>query len=443
MALLKKFSLSKTTKSFLPKTLFARSLLVIIVPIITVEIVLSIYFYEKHWETITERLAKFFSTEVSYVIKGKDEIAKNVDWDEYTKSVSKNLIADFSFQKGQKLSPNIGYKPSSKLERIIFKKLHRYLDHPFVINFWDLKQKIQIKIELPEGVLEVVVLRKYLFSSTNYVIAIWMVAVTALFLTISILIMKNQIRPLKRLSEAMNKFGKGEHVPKFRPQGSSELRQAGYVFNIMRERLYRQMTQRTEMLAGISHDLRTPLTRMALQVEMLPDGDDKQELKENISDMKKMIDEYLDFARADMKEKIDHINIIDIIRKIIQNDTSKVKINYAQDLFLKVKPIAFQRAMENIISNALKYGKNAEISFLFHSRYLEIFIDDDGPGIDKENYEAVFKPFFRIDHSRNADTGGVGLGLALTKDIILSHGGNIKLKPSRMGGLRVEVILPL
>ena len=301
-------------------------------------------------------------------------------------------------------------------------------------------------MQLAEGVLEIVAPRKRLFSSTTHIFIAWMVGASLILLSIAIYFLRGQIRPIRRLAQAAESFGKGMQVVNFKPEGAKEIRQAAHAFLQMRERIQRQITQRTEMLAGVSHDLRTPLTRMKLQLAMLPENDYAAGLRGDVSDMEKMVDGYLAFARGEGSEVPVPMPLQKVLEEVVEDarrNGADVTLENTMRAQITVRQHAIKRALTNLVDNAARHSNEVYVSAARKDEIIEITVDDDGPGIPKSQRESVFKPFFRIDPSRNADTGGVGLGLTIARDVVRNHGGDLLLQESPFGGLRALVRLPV
>ncbi len=430
---------------YLPKGLWSRSVLIIVVPVLVLQLATATLFFNNHWKRIAMRLANNVVGEISTVVTlmhtfpGKE----NIDW-------------IFAIAK-ETLSLDVTITPSKELQddreeiadNILFNALAEALDRAkmgeYSINRVSSKQ-VMVQVSIPEGLLEVTLSEKKIFSDSVLLLVIMSCLLTIILFAISGLFMKNQVRSVARLAEAAESFGKGQDIKKFKPEGASEVRKAGQAFIMMRERIKKQMFERTQMLAGVSHDLRTPLTRMTLQLAMMGDNDDVKGLTEDVSEMKRMVDGYLSFAKGEGAEKSSLNNANDIVKSIvdrIRRGGQEVELNSTSSVEIEIRPNAFERCVSNIISNALRYADNAKVSVNKLSSYLEILVDDDGPGIPQNKRNDVFKPFFRIDSSRNTQTGGVGLGLTIAKDIVMSHGGNIELQDSPLGGLRVRILFPL
>lgn len=439
-------------KRFLPRTLLARSLLILIAPVLLIQVIATYTFFDRHWNRMTTRLAFAVSGEIALAASmARDaELETDFDFSPLVFYMENHLDLGIEFAPGATL-------PAPRREREIRpwegaaaaqlrKELAMQIREPFVIETSFSRKSIAAHVLLPEGVLTVTFPQRRLFSSSGYVFLLWMVGASLLLLTIAIVFMRNQIRPIRKLAVAAERFGKGRDTPSFKPEGALEVRQAANAFLEMRQRIQRQITQRTDMLAGVSHDLRTPLTRMKLQLEMLPDGPDARELKQDVQEMEKMIQGYLDFVRGNGDEPFASVELEVLLEKMaagLRRQNAEVTLSAEKGMRFMARPLAFERALANLLSNAAKYAGHIWISASTDGRKIRIRVEDDGPGIAPEHYEDVFKPFMRVDTSRNADTGGVGLGLPIAADIIHAHGGKIELGPSSHGGLCVTVSVPV
>lgn len=447
-------SIKSSIKGLLPRTLMARSLLILVTPIFLVQIITIYIFFDRHWQKMGDRLAYAIAGEISMIA---DEIDKN-DAPERVEAIQDGTkVLDFrmKYKPGASLAgtyndPRRNIQNAASRENIIAETLSRALDkqlrRPYNIRVDRDEKWVVITVQLEKGVLTASVPERRIFSSSGYIVLLWMAGSSIILLIIATLFMRNQIRPIRRLAIAAERFGKGRDVPFFKIEGAREVRQAGKAFIEMKDRLQRQIQQRTAMLAGVSHDLRTPLTRMKLQLEMMGDAADVKDLKNDLADMEKMIGAYLDFARGEGGEepvRTDIKELIEAAARTLNRDEKKVHTEIAENLVLPLRPVAFERCMVNLLGNALKYGNLAWVSARKFGENIEICVDDNGPGIPKDQYEDVFKPFFRGESSRNAKTGGVGLGLPIVQDIVLAHGGQVWLDASPKGGLRVVIDLPL
>ena len=349
-----------------------------------------------------------------------------------------------SYIEGKILSSQQIIAPG-KMEQTLTKALQEAIWYPFAINSEKIDRHVVIDVQLPNGVLHIVTARKRLFSTTTYIFVLWMVGSSLALLAVATIFMRNQVKPIRRLAEAADDFGKGRDARKFKPEGATEVRQAAIAFIAMKERIQRHITQRTEMLAGVSHDLRTPLTRMKLQLEMATETSELINLKEDLSEMETMLCGYLDFAKGEGGEKqiLTNLgNLLDIIATQARRKGSIIDLHVEGEINVPVRPKVFKRAIINLIDNAVRYAEHVSLRVGKREDFVDIIIDDDGPGIPEGIREDVFKPFFRIDESRNMETGGVGLGLSIARDVVRGHGGDIKLGTSPVGGLRARVILP-
>ena len=437
-------------KKILPRTLFARSLLILTLPII-LALIISIYiFFDGHWIKTASKLVFGVAAETSYLV---DQVEQNKDA-KFIQNLSQLSLKHFNLNLEYIADGTLGDSEEQHkgrgqvIQNILSRELDQVIEQPYDVLVDTQDKWTQIRIQLDHGVLIVTSPQSRLFSSTGYVFLIWMVGVSTILLTVAILFMRNQIRPIKRLALAAERFGKGRDVPFFKPEGAREVRAAARSFIGMRDRINKQIQQRTAMLAGVSHDLRTPLTRMKLQVEMMPESEDQKAIKSDVEDMERMINAYLQFAKGDGNEQMERTNIISLLQRqeeLFKRDgfdvslTVDKKINY--EIF--IRPVAFERCVGNVISNAQKYANAVWVEVARDEDFITLTFDDDGAGIAPENYENVFKPFYREEKSRNSKTGGVGLGLPISQDIILAHGGEIILHKSPQGGLRLVIQLPV
>lgn len=440
--------LKRLWKNIAPQTLFARSLLILITPVfLTVSIGLFVFF-DRHWSTTTTRLADAIAGEVSLVSDTWDKAEENERF-QLIRSTNKKLGFILVF-KPNKVLPANKRLISPGISGVLKTALSEQMDRPFSMNpYQDEKQNNWIIINTPVngGILEIDIPEKRLFSVTTYVFILITLGSGLLLLVIAIIFMRNQIKPIKSLAYAAEQFGKGIDSPSFKASGAREVRQAALSFLEMRDRLKRQIRQRTEMLAGVSHDLRTPLTRLKLQLAMLPQNTDTDLMHEDIGAMEKMISSYLDFAKGESLESPLLCNIVDLLQQSI-SDAQRQGLHAVSELpdspvVLGLRPHAIQRVFTNILDNARLYADSCWVTLDKLSRNIEVIFDDDGPGIPASLRDDVFKPFHRLDSSRNQDIEGTGLGLTIARDIVQSHGGTLILDKSPQGGLRLVITLPL
>jgi len=453
-------------KKFIPRSLYGRFLLIIVVPILIVQLVSIYVFYFTHLDVISKHMARNIVEEMVFIKKSVNK----PEYERLLQDFSQNVSLHFSFEERRRLKKKkIG---DSNWRQ---NKIYDYID-PLVDPYNRLKSELDnhdlkpyeifespdddfiiVKVQTKQGLISYDVPIKKITSSSSYVFTFWMILTALITSFISIVFLRNQIRSIRELRDVAEKFGRGQNVENIKPNGSEEIRSLAISFVKMKERVMRQITQRTDMLSGVSHDLRTPLTRMKLQLEMMPKSEETEDLKNDISDMEKLVDEYLDFARSDDKEKSNLIEIKKFLQEKIINYYNKMNkridgfLNLKDDLEIPVKKLALKRALVNLIDNAFNYGSLVSLTASLSDNNLIISIDDNGPGIPKNERNNVFKPFYRIDNSRNLDKkatqstsgGGSGLGLAIAMDAITSHGGRIKLSDSPFGGLRVTIFIPV
>jgi two-component system osmolarity sensor histidine kinase EnvZ len=437
-------------KAFLPRTLLGRSLLILIMPVLLIQVISTYMFFDRHWTKMTTRLAYAVAGEITAVADLVEESGNAARLQPLFESAAQHLSLNIRFTPHKTLDAEPRRDFMHAWDSLVTKTLQRELEaklrRPFVLNI-DFEEKwIQVSIGLKNGVLEVTLPGRRLFSSSGYIFLLWMIGTSMVLLVVAILFMRNQIRPIRKLAIAAERFGKGRDLASFRPSGAREVRQAAEAFIDMHKRIRRQIEQRTAMLAGVSHDLRTPLTRMKLQLAMMGDNADAAAMKDDILHMERMIGGYLDFVRGEGDEAVAYTSLGELIDKAAgaarQAGLSVVQ-DVPQDIFITVRKMAFERALTNLVNNAAKYAKHLWIEAAVLDEKLILFFDDDGPGVPEDQYEEVFRPFYRVDTSRNAETGGVGLGLPIVMDIIHGHGGKIWLEKSAHGGLRVCIRLPL
>lgn len=441
-------------KGLLPRTLLARSLLILITPLFLVQVITTYIFFDRHWQKMGDKLAFGLAGEITLISEQleRDDSPERVE--QIRSIIEPSLDFSLSYTKGARLDrvfddQRNGFQNPSRedfIAQTLAAAFNNKLMRPFNINLDQDEKWVQVTVQLRDGVLIINLPERRIFSSSGVVVLLWMAGSSIILLVVATLFMRNQIRPIRRLAIAAERFGKGRDVPFFKVEGAREVRQAARAFIEMKARLSRQIQQRTAMLAGVSHDLRTPLTRMKLQVAMLEETPDVKDLRNDIADMEKMIEAYLQFARGEGDEEPVRTELKGMIEQAAQNanrDGQLVHTDIPANLNLLLRPVAFERGVGNLIGNALKYASQVWITAGRFGDNIEIHFDDDGPGIPAEQYDDVFKPFFRGESSRNSKTGGVGLGLPIVQDIVLSHGGQVWLDKSPKGGLRVVIDLPV
>jgi len=428
-------------KKILPVSLLGRSIIIIFVPIFLLVIITSVIFYQTSWNIISKRLTESVVADINVIVK----------------LIKQDLEAEAIGIAEKDFKMKINIQKNSKVDNIIFidqrgilsQRLNQALiniNKPFTYDLSNIDNGVKIVIQLDKDLLLINVDKDRLYSETAFVFLLWMIFASIILLIISYFLMSKQIRPLKRLSIIAETFGRGLDAPELQSAGASEIRQTANAFNQMRTRIKRFLKQRTDMLAGVSHDLRTPLTRMKLQLSLLKDEKAKKELELDINEMTAMLDSYVSFVRSEAPEPIESINLNKFLKEIINNITKeKFKINLYEKNVVQTsgRPLQLKRAFQNIIYNSLRYSDKLDIEIITNNEGCRILFEDNGPGIPSKNYEDVFKPFFTLDPSRNKLKGESGLGLAITRDIIRSHGGEIKLDESKFGGLKSILQLPI
>lgn len=424
-----------------PQSLMHRFVLIILLPMLLLQAVIAVFFYERHWAVIAKRLAQDVIGEIQMTA---DVI--NLDPDEKQlaylfKNINQNLLLKMTWDSGKVLNSDLSKSSLPYYLKNEFENL------PYPVHASTNPDKsISLSIQLKNGILTTQIPKKRYFTSTIFVFLLWLIGSFILLFWIAFMFMKNQVRSIERLSKASELMGRGHMNFTFKPGGATEVRQAGYSFILMKDRIQRYLKERTDMLAGVSHDLRTPLTRMKLQLSMMEQDENVQDLQSDIEEMEKMLTGYLSFAKGEGKEapEIIVLNLLveDIIQKL-KKTGQKIDIHTEQKIEILARSADLTRAITNILTNAGRYATYAQVNLGIRNKMATITVDDNGPGIPENKREEVFKAFFRLENSRNKETGGIGLGMTITRDIILSHGGNIELKTSPLKGLRVVISLPL
>ncbi|MBQ9090394.1 MAG: HAMP domain-containing histidine kinase [Alphaproteobacteria bacterium] len=426
----------------MPQGLLYRFILIILLPLILLQTILFIFFYDRHWGTVSRRLALDVVGEIQTVA---DYIA--------TQNPSTDNIESFLLQVEDNLGLEMLFQPNTYLynQKISHQGATVHLSHALMalkypVDMSELHNQFQrISVQLPKGVLTTIVPKKRFFSSTVHVFIVWMIGSSVLLFWIAFLFMKNQIRSIERLSHASELFGTGHDV-QFKPGGATEVRQAGYSFILMKNRIQKYLVERTTMLAGVSHDLRTPLTRMKLQLSMMPSDETTKDLLSDVSEMEQMLNGYLAFARGEGKETPQSIRLDKLILQLVEKQKKsgqKLTCHIEEGITISGRFNDISRAICNILINANRYAQRTRINLGLRNQMATITVDDNGPGIPASKRNDVFKAFYRLEASRNPQTGGVGLGMTITRDIVLSHGGDVVLDESPMGGLRVVISLPI
>ena len=431
---------------YMPKRLYARSLIIVIAPMILLQSVIAFMFMERHWQTVTLRLSQAVTRDIAAIIDMIETYPHDADYSNVIRIAQDRLSLKIDIMPPDPL-PAPGPKPFfSILDQILSSEITKQINRPFWLDTVGNSNIVEIRIQLEDKVLRVFARRSQAYASNTHIFLLWMVGTSLVLLMIAVPFLRNQIRPIMKLAEAAESFGKGRPMPRdFRPRGAEEVRRAGIAFIQMRERIERQIEQRTAMLTGVSHDLRTILTRFKLQLALAGQNEDTKALDQDIDDMQSMLEGYLAFARGETTEDAGRFDLRAFFDKLgdeAKLRKRKIKTALTGKPEVHVRPNAFSRLLSNIVGNAFRYAKNVEVNATHMRGWLTITIDDDGPGIPAEKREEVFKPFFRLDEARNLDSSGTGLGLAIARDIARSHGGDVTLEDSPMGGLRAVIKVP-
>ncbi len=437
------YGLNKFIKNLLPKRLFYRALLIVAVPVIVIQLIITIVFFDSLWIKTNKGMTRALVNEIKTFI----EVYSN---DNYDKNEITNLFSiyqDLNIELFQNKNFNYIYDERwfSPIDRTLRRELKsRFKNEEYWFNTTNYKELIDLRIKYQNGYFKFLIPKDRLTSSSARIFGLWITVPAFIMIIISLIFLKNQTRPITALAKAAEKFGKGEEIEEFKPSGALEIRQAGLEFDRMRKRILRHLNQRSEMLSGISHDLRTPLTRMKLQMAFIQDKDISSKLTEDINEMEKMLNEYLQFTSSSFIEKDELFDLSELIKIIIERYNNKnISKNLVDRVYFNGRKNLINRCVNNLIDNALKYGKKVNIELSKKSTNIFIKVEDDGPGIPEREYENVFKPFYKIDKGRADAKSSVGLGLSIASDIIRSHGGNIKLEKAQLGGLEVKIFLPV
>ena len=433
--------LNKFIKIILPKRLFYRALIIVAAPTIILQIIITIVFYDSIWIKANKNTARSLVAQLKTIEEVYRNDKKNLDF--LTDSYKNNFNFEIGINKDQ--FPNItGERKFSPMDRSLRRELKSSFGNS---NYWfstsKFKNAVEIKIRSENEVIEFLVPKEMISTSSVRLFVLWTTLPSIVLIIIALIFLKNQTRPLVKLAKAAEKFGKGDYINNFIPSGAQEIRKAAYEFDRMAKRINRHLNQRSEMLSGISHDLRTPLTRLKLQLAMINQKDLSEKMSKDIDEMEKMLNDYLQFAKTQAQEKTSQVELSELFNEIKDNlKNNNLEILQEDKIFLNARPIALKRSFENIIHNGLTYGKKVVVKIEKSSNRAVINVEDDGPGIPEDQYKNVFKPFFRLDKSRSLNKSGVGLGLAIVEDVINSHGGSIQLGKSKFKGLKVKISLP-
>ncbi|MCO6185479.1 ATP-binding protein [Rhizobium sp. L1K21] len=430
----------------LPTGLYARTLLIIILPMVILQAVVGYVFMERHWQLVTQRLSESVTRDIAAIIEIVQTYPQDSTYGDIVRIARDQLDLNITIEQDDKLPPP-GPKPFfSLLDQTLSQEIANQIQRPFWIDTVGNSQLVEIRILLEGKVLRVFAPRSAAYASNSGIFLMWMTGTSLVLIGIAILFLRNQIRPILALAKAAESFGKGQKMPEgFAPRGADEVRKASLAFILMRERIERQIEQRTAMLSGVSHDLRTILTRFKLQLALAGDNPEFDALNKDVEDMQMMLQGYLDFARGESEEDYGEVSLKELFQRLEMEAELQGKSfrgEFDGDDELKVRPNAFNRLVSNLSSNAWRHADTLEVSARHSAKWLTLTFDDNGPGIPEDRREDVFKPFFRLDEARNLNASGTGLGLAIVRDIARGHGGSVALSDSALGGLRVTVRIP-
>jgi two-component system osmolarity sensor histidine kinase EnvZ len=425
-------------KRFLPKSLFGRSIIILLTPLIVVQVILSYIFFERHTDAILDSLAKGIVGDMQMVC---DLVDEGMNQQQLATLAQKNFDFKVTIDPEGKVVKYGAYK-DKWLYQYMEEQLNARLNHLYFLRIFG--DVIHVKIPHERGVITIETPRKRLYSRTTHLVIVWTAVSALLLFIVASLFMRNQIRPIRRLANAAEKFGKGLEVS-FRAEGATEVRQAGIAFMVMRDRIKRHIQERTEMLAGVSHDLRTPLARMKLQLAMMKKSSEVADLQSDVEEMQRMVQGFLDFSKGVGQEEITPVIVKDAVHQAVAGIRHlPLSVSVVGDAFITcpLKIELFKRCLTNLLLNSNRYGNNAIITIERSDKFLTLMVDDDGPGIPEEERENVFRPFYRLDPARNLDAGGVGLGMSIARDVVRGHGGTMTLDENEQGGLRVIIKIP-
>ena len=428
----------------MPKGLFGRALLIIVVPMVLLQSVIAYAFMERHWQTVTQRLSASLTADIAALIDMRRLMLPFVDQTAFERIAQERLGITVEFMPLEPLPPALPKPFFEILDESLSAELRRQIARPFFIDTVGRSNLIEIRVQLDDATMRVIARRSLAYASNSHIFLVWMVGTSLILIIIAVLFLRNQIRPVLRLADAAEAFGKGREID-FKPRGALEVRRAGVAFLDMKRRIERAIDQRTTMLNGVSHDLRTVLTRFKLSLALMDDSPELDDLKRDVDEMSRMLEAYLAFARGDGSEATQPIDlraVLEDLRGAAERQGRTTRLIVSGDPIVRVRPEAFRRLVGNLVSNAARFGETIEITAVHDERYLVVTVDDDGPGIAPDKRAEVFRPFLRLDEARNQDHAGSGLGLAIVRDIARSHGGDVALESSRLGGLRAVVRVP-
>jgi two-component system osmolarity sensor histidine kinase EnvZ len=429
----------------MPKGLYARALLIVILPMVLLQSAVVFFFMERHWQLVTFRLSAALTQDIAALIDIYRDYPQDKNYDTLQRIATERLHIDLDILPPGPLPTALPKPFFSIVDRALSNEIRRQIGRPFWLDTVGRSDLIEIRIQLEDAVMRIIAHRSQAYASNSHIFVMWMLGTSFVLILVAIAFLRNQIKPILRLARAAESFGKGRQV-NFRPQGAREVRQAGHAFVEMKRRVERAIEQRTTMLNGVSHDLRTVLTRFRLSLAVIGDTAETRAMQKDLDEMQRMIEAYLAFARGDSGEISVPSDIASLLMQVkaeSENEGHDTQVTFTGPPVVSVRPDAFKRAIANLVGNAQRHANKVVIEGSSDQRFLTINVDDDGPGIPPEQRDDVFKPFFRLDEARNQDDAGTGLGLAIARDIARSHGGDIQLSGSPLGGLRATLRIPV
>ncbi|HEY1073236.1 ATP-binding protein [Brevundimonas sp.] len=437
---------ARMIKRRLPTSLWGRSLLIIVLPVLIMQGAVTWAFFDAHWQAVTARLSEGLAGDVAWAAESFRDDPTPQNLNVIADRAERSMQLSVAFQEGAKLPAERRRGPIGVVDRTMEKALASRLDQPFWFDTTRYPAYVDIRVQEPDGVLRIIAPRERAVATQAHIFVLWLTIATVLLLGVAVLFIRNQVRAIERLADAAEAFGRGESVPRFKPHGAREVRAAASAFLDMRARIQRHIEQRTALLASVSHDLRTPLTRLRLELALAPPFKRAEAMRGDLDEMEHMIDEYLAFARGEAGEAIQAVSVPEMLRRAAEDARragAEVTVETPEELDAQIRPLAFRRALNNLAGNAASHGEHVRLSARpLPSGGLEIAVEDDGPGIPEDMHEEAFRPFSRLDASRNQNRKGVGLGLAIARDVARGHGGDITLDRSEMGGLKALIRLP-
>jgi len=435
-------------KRLMPRRLFSRSLMIIVIPMLLLQTVVTIVFFDRHYRITTAIMTRGVVNDVGYMVMLENTHPLGPERDRQRQIAANMFGYEAQFMPREQLTRTVS-TPSTVLDRQLDFIFSSQLPQRVSFDTQRYPDHVDVRMQLPDGVLRLLIPRARVTASSADIFVLWMIGSSLVLIAIAVLFLRNQVKPIERLASAAESFGKGRPVADFKPHGATEVRKAATAFIQMRERIDRFVQQRTEMLAGISHDLKTPLTRMRLQLAMMPKDADTEAMQTDLAEMEHMLNEYLEFARGEGTDVVEPVELTALAEEAVSSAGrahdlgNRVQLGATEDVTIAVRRHALKRCLINLIDNALKYGRHADVSVRRAGRSVEIAVEDDGPGIAEDRREEAFRPFHRLDEGRNLQAGGVGLGLTIARDIARSHGGDILLQEGARGGLRAVIRLPI